>query len=56
MRTTDETCDVQLIRLFPIPRITTTSVVLLPENFEAMDSLISELSAPESKQNEIEFW
>ena len=40
-----------LTQVFPIPRITTISVVLLPENFEAIDSLINEHSAPESKQN-----
>ena len=45
----DKIWDVLLIQVFPIPRITTISVVLLPENFEATDSLISEHSAPETQ-------
>ena len=35
--------------IFPTPRITNMSVILLPENLEATDSLISEHSAPESE-------
>ena len=51
IHTVDKIWDVLLTHVFPIPGITTTSVVLLPENFEAADSLINEHSAPESKQN-----
>ena len=38
-----------LTQVFPTPRITNMSVIPLPENLEAADSLISERSAPESE-------
>ena len=39
---------VRLIQVFSTPRFTTMSIVLLPENLEATDSVISGHSAPES--------
>ena len=45
----DEISNVYLILVSPIPRITTVLVILLPKNFKATDSLISEQSVPESK-------
>ena len=45
----DKICDVHLIEVSPIHRIITMSVILLPENFKATNSLVSEHSAPESK-------
>ena len=45
----DKMGGVRLIQVFPTPHITTMSVVLLPEDLEATDSLISEHSPPESE-------
>ena len=47
----DKMGGVRLLKVFPTSRITTMSVVLLPENFVATDSLIIVHSAPESEQN-----
>ena len=38
-----------MIQIFPIPRITTISVVPLPENLKTTDSLIRKHSAPKSE-------
>ena len=45
-------CGICLIQVFSTPRITNMSVIPLPENLEAADSLISERSAPESEKME----